>query len=187
MAESRDKALARQARYRGKHREELRAKGRVYYQEHKEQYAELRKRFYTSHPDYDKQYRSNHVPSPEVKLRQLARTRLWRARNKVKVSLNNTQYAKEHPLQFSERSSRRRALIRGLPSEKINFTSIILRDSQRCGLCGRKVKKEELSFDHIVPLSCGGHHVSSNIQVAHRHCNYSRNAGYIPAQMRLAI
>ena len=41
-----------------------------------------------------------------------------------------------------------------------------------CFLCGKPITSvEELSQDHLTPVSKGGHTVPSNIVVAHKRCN----------------
>jgi hypothetical protein len=55
---------------------------------------------------------------------------------------------------------------------------IFERDGWRCHLCGKKVSRstsrvhpEGATIDHIVPLSCGGDDVASNVATAHWRCN----------------
>ena len=48
-----------------------------------------------------------------------------------------------------------------------------------CGLCGNDVDPQDFHVDHIVPLSWGGQHSYANCQVAHPHCNWSKNARFI--------
>lgn len=40
-----------------------------------------------------------------------------------------------------------------------------------CGLCGHRIKKVDLTVDHIVPLSRGGSHDISNLRLVHAKCN----------------
>lgn len=40
-----------------------------------------------------------------------------------------------------------------------------------CGLCGLKIKKNDLTVDHIVPLSRGGSHDLENLRLVHAKCN----------------
>lgn len=78
---------------------------------------------------------------------------------------------------------KRRAARLGGPSELIISRDIYERDGWKCGLCGRKVNpklswpdRRSASLDHIVPLSQGGHHVRTNVQLAHLGCNNSKGA-----------
>lgn len=69
---------------------------------------------------------------------------------------------------------RRRARMLGLGVEEFTFTEIAERDKWRCGLCMLKVNPDlkhphpmSGSIDHIVPVSKGGAHVRTNVQIAH--------------------
>lgn len=86
-----------------------------------------------------------------------------------------------------EYESRKRARLTGSYTERLSFKAIQLRDKMICGLCHRKVRPKELSFDHIIPLSCGGAHAEWNIQVAHLSCNCRKHIGKIPSQIRLNL
>lgn len=82
-------------------------------------------------------------------------------------------------------SARRKAAKLGALSEKVDYAEIIKRDGMKCHICLKTVKRDDLSFDHLVPLSKGGAHAANNIAVSHLLCNISRGAGRIPAQLLL--
>ena len=47
---------------------------------------------------------------------------------------------------------------------------------KRCAICGKKIRSfEELTVDHIVPISKGGKKVIENCQLAHKSCNSRKN------------
>lgn len=48
--------------------------------------------------------------------------------------------------------------------------------SCRCGCCGEPVEATDVHFDHIIPLSRGGRHEPSNVQVSHSRCNLSKGS-----------
>lgn len=48
------------------------------------------------------------------------------------------------------------------------------RCKSRCALCGRFVRHEDASLDHIVALSQGGYDKRKNLQLAHRDCNHRK-------------
>lgn len=75
----------------------------------------------------------------------------------------------------------RRRGLRG--TDPIAIEDIYFRDHGRCGLCGKPVPPRfgwKISFpkaptlDHIVPISKGGQHVRSNVQLAHLGCNSAK-------------
>lgn len=73
----------------------------------------------------------------------------------------------------------KRAKKRGLPAEKgITLEKLIDRDGDRCAICGLPCFFSDdylaalyPTIDHIIPISRGGGHIWSNVQVAHRICN----------------
>lgn len=49
---------------------------------------------------------------------------------------------------------------------------ILLRKSNLCGICGLAIENmKDATIDHIIPLSKGGVHGVSNMQIAHDACN----------------
>lgn len=62
----------------------------------------------------------------------------------------------------------------------------------RCGLCAKAVNPGlrwphplSASLDHIVPLSLGGDHTVTNVQLAHLRCNVSKGISAMNEQLRL--
>ncbi len=57
---------------------------------------------------------------------------------------------------------------------------LLWENGKRCAICGRKIKSfEDLSVDHIVPLSRKGQRTINNCQLAHKWCN-SMKSDYMP-------
>jgi hypothetical protein len=90
----------------------------------------------------------------------------------------------------------RRADKLGLPSQDVLLTYLIKRDKGRCQIpaClffSRKVAPlgskgpDKPSIDHIVPLSRGGTHERSNVQLGHDRCNRSKHNCGGGEQLRL--
>lgn len=76
---------------------------------------------------------------------------------------------------------KRRAIVGRNTAEPITLIEIGERDGWTCGLCHGHVDRCERwpdrgspSLDHIVPISKGGLHVRSNIQLAHLGCNWTK-------------
>lgn len=67
----------------------------------------------------------------------------------------------------------------------VDTDALYLRDGKRCQICKKPMDRSEVTLDHIIPLSLGGTHQDSNVQIAHHRCNSSRGAGRIPAQMKM--
>lgn len=74
--------------------------------------------------------------------------------------------------------ARRRALKSGAGAERFDPQEIFERDGWVCGICGLDVDPAarfpdpgSASLDHIIPLTRGGAHVRTNVQLAHLYCN----------------
>lgn len=80
---------------------------------------------------------------------------------------------------------KRRALKLQLPADTIRPLDVYERDEWICGLCSEPVDRRasypdpmSASLDHILPLSKGGHHTLSNVQLAHLACNVRKGASH---------
>lgn len=49
----------------------------------------------------------------------------------------------------------------------------------RCQLCGRKIKFEDMTLDHVIPLAMGGNDAVGNLQCACEFCNRQKGS-YLP-------
>ena len=72
-------------------------------------------------------------------------------------------------------SGRYRARKKATSEERINFNIVIARSNGFCGICSEPVSGR-FEFDHIVPISKGGPHTESNLQIAHVSCNRKKSA-----------
>ncbi|HAM59543.1 MAG TPA: hypothetical protein DCQ64_30695 [Candidatus Rokubacteria bacterium] len=110
--------------------------------------------------------------------------------NKEALAARIAAWAAANPERYrkykAEARQRRRARLAGVPQEPIDRDVVYERDNGRCGLCGRRVARTDMSIDHIIPIIAGGPHTYANIQLAHLSCN-SRRGHRGPAQMRLTI
>ena len=82
----------------------------------------------------------------------------------------------------------------GVEYEPINNVEVFARDHWACGICGERVDRRvkypdpmSASVDHIVPISCGGGHVWSNVQCSHLGCNSSKYNKSENSQLRLEL
>ena len=89
---------------------------------------------------------------------------------------------------FCSKRCERRTMHRGRSSARkrvetagddgLDYRYVHARDGGICGICGYAVditldrrRRMSATLDHIVPISRGGTHVDSNVQLAHRACN----------------
>jgi 5-methylcytosine-specific restriction endonuclease McrA len=105
---------------------------------------------------------------------------------RIKHRLANALWKKLHPEAVRTMRLKRRAWEKGAQTtEQVSKDYIYELDNGLCHICGKKVLREKMTFDHLIPLSQGGTHTAANIALAHRACNSRRGAGRLPAQLRL--
>jgi 5-methylcytosine-specific restriction endonuclease McrA len=95
------------------------------------------------------------------------------------------QYPERNPNPWNDRRranfQKRRALKKAATiGDSVLLAEVRERDLDRCGICGQPVNGKayphplSASLDHIVPLSVGGAHDPTNVQLAHLRCNISK-------------
>jgi|SRR6187549_89156 len=84
----------------------------------------------------------------------------------------------------SAKTARRQMILRTQMVETVDPLIVFERDKWICQLCNDPVdpkipgrERMGASLDHITPLSVGGEHSYANTQLAHLHCNSSKNNG----------
>lgn len=84
---------------------------------------------------------------------------------------------------WHHKGHRKRARKYGVQYEYINPRTIYERDHWQCGICGQPVDprltyphRMSASLDHVVPMSLGGDHLTTNVQCAHLKCNMDKGA-----------
>jgi 5-methylcytosine-specific restriction endonuclease McrA len=69
---------------------------------------------------------------------------------------------------------------------KFNRRNIFARDNNQCQYCGKRFATSDLSLDHVVPRSQGGHSSWENIVCACIDCNV-RKGGRTPKQAHMSL
>ena len=153
-------------KYREDHREEIRDKGRIYVSKnrekvnanasryratHHEKVLDNLRKWHSDHREYDREYAKKYrIEHPEYR----------------------QEYRKKHPdLEYKRvRENNRRSLKKGNGGRitKQDWLDILERDGHKCLKCGGT---DNLTLDHIVPLSRGGRNDKSNAQVLCVKCN----------------
>jgi len=159
VEEASEAARSRQARYRAKHIEKVRARAAKW----------ARDKRATDGESFRASRRASYAANFQ-KRREDAR-----------------RYAKANPEKRNEIEALRRARKQTTVVERIDRAQIIERDKSTCHICGKKVRRDRIQLDHLIPLSKGGPHTYENLAVSHPYCNQSRGDGRLPAQLRLRI
>jgi hypothetical protein len=133
----------------------------VRYAQHREEIKAQTQSYRDSDPRKIKSIRDRHY----AKLRKDPKR--W------KLFLKNCRaWLKRNPKKNAEYCARRRALRNGaIVVDKIDRDAIYLRDQGVCHICTKKVRRDRMTLDHVIPLTKHGSHTAANLRVAHRSCN----------------
>lgn len=100
----------------------------------------------------------------------------WKKRNRERYLKQKQEYYQRHKEQYQEYIARRKSLEKYTrDAAKVSYLSILARDGYWYYLCEKDVMPEEVSYDHVIPLSRGGTHTENNIRITHLSCNLSKN------------
>jgi 5-methylcytosine-specific restriction endonuclease McrA len=66
----------------------------------------------------------------------------------------------------------------------LRVDELIERDGAACVWCGRELWRRDLTLEHVVPRSRGGHATNENVLVACRSCNRRRGSRPVDAYVR---
>ena len=124
--------------------------------------------------------RAAYLANRDERLRQ---AREYRDANRERIREASKEYTKRNPDVAWRGDANRRARERAAFVEQVDRAVIYERDGGVCGICSKRVSREDASVDHIVPLSKGGKHSYLNTRLAHIKCNVqrgNRGAAQIP-------
>ncbi len=116
----------------------------------------------------------------------IARVKKNKHKYAAKEKLWKVGYRKTHLKEHAQHEATRRARKNASPViEKIDRDIIYKRDKGICQLCHTKVKRQEMSTDHVIPLAEGGEHSYRNIVLTHTLCNIRKGKRRVTQQIRL--
>jgi len=143
--------------WRLNHKEQL----RKYQRDNKEKYKKSKTKYLSNEDNLEKS-------------REYARNRMAYLRKTDPEYIKRIKY---------NNSVLRRIKIHDSPSESIDPMKIAIRDKWICGICHKKVAREYMNIDHIIPLSKGGLHVWWNVRLTHRKCNFIKHDKLVDTQI----
>lgn len=113
--------------------------------------------------------------------RENERMRAYHAANQEKENERSRAYYAAHKPDYIARVAQREAMILGATVGNLEEIKEIYKRAKetpkiRCYLCGKLIPMGHRHVDHIVPLSKGGAHRSSNLAIACDACNLSKGA-----------
>lgn len=175
-AKNQDRCRATQHQYYEKTKAERLVSAAIWRQRNRARLAEMSREWRRANKDRLLEQARAYRAANRERLRQ--HNRRWRERNPEAARASVRKWNERNPelarLRSRDASMRRNARKRGGVVSKADLARVIARDGMRCYLCGKRVKRKDLSFDHVVPLSRGGAHCEANLRVTHLLCNISK-------------
>lgn len=184
-----DRIAERQRRWREENADKLAESRKRWEEEHQKELSEYR-RAYNSRPEVVermKEIRHRHYEGNKERYqenatrwreqnpdRYLQTKKDWKARNPDRVIESRARYNQEHRETTIAWTQRRRAKQAEVTVGEVDYKRVWKRDKGFCYLCGRPVAKNEVHYDHVIPLSRGGPHSENNIRVTHARCNLKK-------------
>lgn len=111
----------------------------------------------------------------------------WRSENPDAVKAIQKRYRNRNPNKPRDDARRRKALLKGVVSEKFTEQDIFNRWGIDCHLCGEPVDldaprqvgvvgwERRLHLEHVIPLKSGGPDIIENVKPSHGLCNLKKN------------
>ncbi len=169
--ENREAKRERDRKYYEANREKVRATNRAWWEANLEHYRNQKREYYQRNREETiERARANYAENKE---RALAWTSAYR----------RTPKGKEVHLQSQRKRRATKAQLEAtLTAEEWN--EILNLFGHRCAYCGERV--EEITMDHVVPISRGGPHTRDNVVPACRPCN-SRKHNNTPQEAGMEV
>lgn len=177
------------------HQEHMREYSRQYYWTHREQRREYRcsekgKAVYAKHNKTEKgkatqaRYKkSEKGKAVNAKHSKTEKGKATFARYYIKHKTARIKYAQEYrktpngkASMACVRAKRRAAMTIECTLTAEEWQTIIKAQESKCHYCHKKLVASEITMDHFIPLSKGGHHIAENIVAACRSCNSSKGS-----------
>ena len=109
--------------------------------------------------------------SKQNRERARLRERAYKTSERYRAYLKALYQTAKFKLAATEKTMRRKALIRARTVEKVSYPAILAEHGRVCHICRGAIAEGELDFDHVVPLAKGGAHSHANIKPSHASCN----------------
>jgi len=162
---------AQHKRYREAHRAEIAAYDERYYEANREEEAAYDKRYRETHRE--EKAASNKRYYEANREEKVAYQKRYYEANREKTAADHKRWNEANPEKCAAHKQQRRARLANVISEDFDITDLFKRDGEECRYCEAT---ENLTIEHVKPISEGGPNTLDNCVVACRSCNSSKGA-----------
>lgn len=159
----------RRAVWTAKNEEKIKDYRKTYYEINKEEINQYSRDHYIKNYDYHIQRKRKYNKEAKEKIGE--HKRKYYQLNRQKELIRCKRWAQLNPEKAAQKTMKRYAIKKAATIGKVDYFEILKRDGYICHICGKPVDKNDVHFDHVIPLSKGGNHSMDNIKVSHSHCN----------------
>jgi 5-methylcytosine-specific restriction endonuclease McrA len=169
---NKERILAKQKIKRQAEPEKYKAIAKKHYEKNHETIIAKSREYYKANPEQCKERAKKHYR--ENLEAHKANQRAWAAANKDKVNAGSRKYRKSHPevRRVALNRYRARKLNQSIPYNALQMQARFEYWGNKCWMCGTE---DNLTMDHVKPISKGGLDTPSNIRPACKSCNSSKN------------
>jgi hypothetical protein len=160
-AKTKEKKAAAAARYRAANKEKIAAALAAYRAENAEELKAKKAAAYAK------------IPAADSRLK----ARSYYLNNKERLNALSAEWREQNPHKSRALQHNYRARKRGAGSASVDIVERLMGLQRgKCACCRVDLSKTVYHVDHIEPLSKGGRHEDTNLQLLCRHCNQTKHA-----------
>ena len=172
------RANKNQKRYYANNLDKVKESKAKYYAANKEKIAEKRKAYRLA--NIEKMKEQNKASNLRNKEKRNISSRMWNKINADRAKENDLLWKAENKDKTQIHDQNKRARKRyNIGSTRLSnglIKRLLLEQSNKCKYCKIEFVGKNYHIDHIMPLSLGGAHADSNIQLLCAFCNLSKNS-----------
>lgn len=167
--ENKDEILVKARQYRKKHHERYLAYYRQYHLENRDERLAYNRRYYQENIEEERERGRQFYWENRTEILEKSREQYWEHRDERLAY--NRQWQRDNPEKCRKRTRRRRAQKAKVTIGEVDEAAVYELYNSHCVYCG---STENLTLDHVVPISKGGAHHQENLVISCGSCNSSK-------------
>jgi len=129
--------------------------------------------------EYNRTYSKNYAKTPKGIITCARSIKKYQSSEKYKTTSRLYWQNHKEALNRKTRNAKIKRKIIMDQFEPIDHIRVANRDQWTCYLCNKQIEGNDLSIDHVIPLSKGGSHTYENVKATHLICNLRKGTKLI--------